>query len=238
MGVGLPFPGAAPPPVIVRTHVLAIQLQTNASTRHAQSSAKLPYPGIIRQVTIAQALPDSAGNWKLDLKITTAQIAGAAVEVPGRSIFDFQRSGTVSPDLTSDRDDPFVGIVNQAPTHLAVHIPVTEPNLFLTATSLPGSATLARWYITVSVDELIGGEDSSGAPPIIPRGTPEEPVCVRICDGAPPPKPPPPNGPPAPPPPPPPPGAGPDAAAEPLPPPCDIDPLTPLDAALLTCQVP
>lgn len=199
-------------------------------------SAELPYPSVITQLVISSnaAGGDSSPAF-FDLYLSDDSGTGNA-PITGTKLTDHVLAGSVNPDVTGD--DPLALPIFHSASEtnmpaIDVWIPVPKNGMRLkTVVHQITAATSVN--VIVAVCTLYDGPTFDASTAIIPRGTPEEPVCVKICGAAPPIEQPPIAPPPGPPPPPAP--SGPDILAEPLPPPCDISVEAPLTSASATCD--
>lgn len=224
--------------------VLAFGLQvahpgsSPATIRHA-SSGPLPANSIIRRINIRCTGETTLGtNGHLDFQILPAGPNPPANTDPaGTSIF-----GTINPGGTTATfftgGDTALPIVAAAGT-----VDIFYPDYYIQDTGQMLTMTVRKSAVSVfNIGALIFVEvlDAPLGPdqPIIPRGTEEEPVCVRICGQPPPPPTPDPGPQPPPPPPPPPPPALRDVLEEPLPPGSSIDVLFPIESAGRVCDAP
>jgi hypothetical protein len=241
--IGAPPPlGISGPGGISTTRVIFLYHETSppAGTENVQVSEKLPVPCVILHWECFQDTA-AAGiiNWTMSLYVSNNDSLSTNAAALGTRITSHRDAGSSPPDIdvarAGDLAFPFVGSYVRLP----LWIPVYEsPSYIKTLGWQVAAANMAFTNVFV-IGLLESGAQSPGAG-IIPRGTPEEPACVRICGWDPgviPPGPPPP-----PPPPPPEPGPAPgppfDPLQHPLPTMCPINPEQPLQSASQLCEVP
>jgi hypothetical protein len=225
-------------PTVVGSLQIAFVRQVLGNNSVVGVSRALPYPSRIRGWAIIQTGVVGTGSPCFALLLADDNDTTGVENTTGRHLTQRAASFTGGLALSADSGFGFPRPGEANPGFFPLYETVTRPNQFLKLVADNQSAGAINFYVVAWLELLSTPEDEPEAV-ILPRGTEEEPVCVRICGdtGPQPPTPPPPA--PPPPGPPPPTGPGPDdPLAEPLPGPCPIDPTAPLQSALDACATP
>lgn len=225
---------------VIGTRVVALRHRINlgAPGLTVHVSPVLPYPGIIREIAYFLNVGNADSAIAAVDFYLSADASTAPSPITGDRLTYHELAGASPPDLTNDAPEALM-----APTtgheimYLPMHVAIAGQGRRLKTALRQTTLTGAQLHVWVIVD-LLDKPEPVGAEEIVPRGTPEEPVCVRICPPEAPPPPPPPPPPPTPPGPPPPVPGEVDVLALPLPLPSDIEPAEPLVAGATVCRAP
>jgi hypothetical protein len=200
-------------------------------------SPTLPYPAVLRRVSYWQSAPAPDSLILAARLLLAADDSTATANITGADIFQHKTVGTSPPDVSVEIQGPLSIPATNLVLTFDVNVPVPNNAHFLKSVLLTSTATggQAWWWCTF---DLLDAPDAVPGADIRPRGTADEPLCVRICDGSAPPNIPP-NAPGAPETPTPPVTTGAaDILANPLPAASDVPPAAPLAAASALCEVP
>jgi len=237
-------PGAMDPRApgrIAYTRVLLHGHRTSgvANAPNVHVSERLPVPCVITEMAWTQtAISGVDRTYAFNLYISNNQSLDTDEVSCGKRISGHRDVGTSPPDLgnTSEYD-----LATNSTAHvirLPLWVPVYDSPSYIKTKAIQTILAACRFwiYFTVGLLEstpLLPGEG------IIPRGTPEDPTCVRICGWEPGTQPTGPAPAPAPTPTPPAPPTGPaiDPFQEPINIVCPINPENPLHSSALLCEV-
>lgn len=223
----------------IGNHIIAHRHRINlgAAGSTVKATTELPYPATIVEIHY-QMTAASANNVILAWDLFLANDQGTT-ETPltGRKLSSYNRAGATPPDPAVDMSEALSTFVPEQLYTFRTHIPVPGPEHFLKTRLAQNTATGGQLWCWFTL-ELLNEPEGDPSTDIRPRGTEEEPVCVRLC----PPEAPPPVAPPTPP-------EEPlaeelrrrrltDPLADPLPPPCDVNPEEPLGPLFDSCRVP
>lgn len=235
-----PFRPPPSPFEFVGSLTLVCRIQRTGIGVASKVSNKIPYPSVITNIkiwgnTVATGLADTLVL--CEVTEDNGQRAGALPAQPGDLFGYYPLQGTF--DATND-DGLGYDVFNTTQSHdFDVFYVLPGPNWRIRTTLVQATAITPRVQVSYTIKRLRSLIEQPGQG-IIPRGTPEDPVCVKLCDpiivqpppggGG--------GGPVAPPPPPPPSsGAGLDPAQLPLPDAGEIDPLNPDNELAFVCSV-
>lgn len=232
-----------PPPTgedFVGSLTVVCRIQRTGIGVASKVSNKLPYPSVITNIkiwgnTVATGLADTL--ILCEVTEDNGQRPGALPAQPGDLFAYHPLQGTF--DATNDDGIGF-DVFNTTQSHdFDVWYPLPSPNWRLRTTIVQATAITPRIQVAYTIKRLRSIVQQPGEG-IIPRGTPEDPLCVKLCDpiiigpgpgaGG--------GGPVAPPPPPPPSSAGAlDPAQLPLPDAGEIDPYNPDNELAFQCAL-
>lgn len=201
-------------------------------------SDPLPYPATIAGFTYIYARTVGAvfigsGNLHL-IRSDSPDYDPQATVIP---LTERRIAGTVPPDMSvNDSALPLIPTDSRFSPYFPVSIELPSPGwrLLLTFRHVAAGIDDIMVWVTVNTHTIGAGTPDQR---IFPRGTEQEPVCVRVCPPDGPPIGPPTPGPPFPPPPEPPPTGPPDILDPPLPPPTDVTANAPLASMSVICEL-
>jgi hypothetical protein len=235
-------PGTAPAPPEALQYGGSVTLRCSITRTGVgvvtKRSGNLPYPAVLRQVTMWGAQVGTGGAQTVIYADLTNDTGDRASGLPPE---DYDVFGTWplngTGDFLNDDGGGYVVENTTAPVSFDTWLPVPGADFRLRVMLKQNTAINPRVTLSFTFWKLRTAIPDPGEG-IVPRGTPDEPVCVRICGAEgpqppTPPPPPPPSGPPVAPPP----GGGGgyDPTTPPFPEPCSVDPFNPWNATALPC---
>lgn len=220
----------------IGTKIIVHRHRAGAASTTVAVSAELPQNSVITQLQFSSnALGGDSSTAFFDLYLS--EDAGTTSSpVTGSKLTDHTLAGVVNPDVTGDAAEALPAFHSTSEVYglpLDVWIPITKPGMRLKTVLHQLSAT-ASVNVVTAVCTIFDSAVYDATAGVIPRGTPDSPLCVNVCNFPPPIEQPPITPPPGPTPPTT--AAGPDVLADPLPLACEVSVDAPLSSASSTCQ--